>query len=138
MNKYLNFAYSNTKEVQIKNLEQLYKHEKYEELISFSKAFIKKFPENALIYNILGISYFKLKKFDEAINYYNKSININVNNADAYNNKGLALKALGNSKDAILDFQKALELNNDFVDAYNNLGNILWDLELYQNSEDVW
>ena len=138
MDKYLNYAVSNSKETQLKNLEELYKNKSFDELIKFSKAFIKKFSGNSLIYNILGIAYYNLEKFEVAINFYDRSITINPNYVDPYNNKALALKKIGNSNEAITQYKKVLNLNPKFTDTYKNLGNLFWELELYDDAESIW
>ena len=95
LDKYINFASKQPKNIQIKNLESLYNNKNFFELIKYSEVFLNKFPESKFIYNLIGVAYFNLGKYSSAIENYNISISLNPKNSEAYNNKGLCLKKMG-------------------------------------------
>jgi tetratricopeptide (TPR) repeat protein len=87
-------------------------------------------PDNAALYNTLGISLFTQKKFAAAVAAYRKATALPPALAEAHYNLGLALAARGRHRAAEAAYRKAIELRPDFAEAYNNLG-----LELSQQQK---
>ena len=138
LDKYINFASKQPKNIQIKNLESLYKNKNFFELIKYSEVFLKKFPESKFIYNLIGVAYFNLGKYSSAIENYNISISLNPKNSEAYNNKGLCLKKMGDFEGALENFKLALKINPHFSDIYNNIGNLYYELKSFKDAEKIW
>ena len=70
-------------------------------------------PDNPgvyVIYNNLGINYYKLKNYHQAVEYYTKAIAIYSKVAPTYCNRGSAYVKLGDYDNAIKDFYFALDL----------------------------
>ena len=74
LDKYVHFASIQPKNIQVKNLENLYNNKNFFELIKYSEVFLKKFPESKFIYNLIGVSYFNLGKYSNAVANYNISM----------------------------------------------------------------
>ena len=138
LDKYINFASKQPKNIQIKNLESLYNNKNFFELIKYSEVFLKKFPESKFIYNLIGVAYFNLGKYSSAIENYNISISLNPKNSEAYNNKGLCLKKMGDFEGALENFKLALKINPHFSDVYNNIGNLYYELKSFKDAEKIW
>lgn len=138
LDKYINFASKQPKNIQIKNLESLYNNKNFFELIKYSEVFLKKFPESKFIYNLIGVAYFNLGKYSSAIENYNISISLNPKNSEAYNNKGLCLKKMGDFEGALENFKLAIKINPHFSDVYNNIGNLYYELKSFKDAEKIW
>tara|TARA_B100000674_G_scaffold186510_1_gene151478 strand:- start:228 stop:1901 length:1674 start_codon:yes stop_codon:yes gene_type:complete len=138
LDKYINFASKQPKNIQIKNLESLYNNKNFFELIKYSEVFLNKFPESKFIYNLIGVAYFNLGKYSSAIENYNISISLNPKNSEAYNNKGLCLKKMGDFEGALENFKLAIKINPHFSDVYNNIGNLYYELKSFKDAEKIW
>ena len=95
---------------------------------------ITKYPNSAILYNILGGILVKKNKLEEAILNCEKSIKINPNYPEAYNNLGIALQKLNKTDVAIENYKKSIELKKNFIQAHHNLGNAYIYLDEPQNS----
>ena len=138
LDKYVHFASIQPKNIQVKNLENLYNNKNFLELIKYSEVFLKKFPESKFIYNLIGVSYFNLGKYSNAVANYNISISLNPKNSEAYNNKGLCLKKMGDFEGALENYKLALKINPNFLDVYNNIGNLYYELKSFKDAEKIW
>ena len=137
LDKYVHFASIQPKNIQVKNLENLYNNKNFFELIKYSEVFLKKFPESKFIYNLIGVSYFNLGKYSNAVANYNISISLNPKNSEAYNNKGLCLKKMGDFEGALENYKLALKINPNFF-VYNNIGNLYYELKSFKDAEKIW
>ena len=95
---------------------------------------ITKYPNSAILYNILGGILVKKNKLEEAILNCEKSIKINPNYPEAYNNLGIALQKLNKTDVAIENYKKSIALKKNFIQAHHNLGNAYIYLDEPQNS----
>ena len=95
-------------------------------------------PENADLYNDIGVAFQGQGKFEEAIFAYKKALSISPNHAGVYYNIGLALSGQCKLKDAVNAYKKAIFLKPDYAEAYNNLGNILQEQGNLEESIDVF
>jgi len=78
---------------------------------------VKVFPDNADIYNLRELAYFKAGQYDKAIEDYNKAITLKPDYMDAYYSRGVAYVRKASS-----DFSRACEKGNKF--ACDNLKQI--------------
>ncbi|TEX51163.1 MAG: hypothetical protein B7C55_07020 [Actinomycetales bacterium mxb001] len=95
--------------------------------------YLKKNPEDSVIWTNFGIYCKRLGQYDKAIYCHTKAIQINPNFAEAYNNRACAKKAIGDNT-CLEDVYTAIRINPDFAEAYNNLGNIEHQLGLSQQA----
>ena len=77
---------------------------------------------NAVIYNILGITAYNEKNIKEAIQNFKSALQISENNFDAHNNLGKIYKEEGNLKESIDSYKKAIAIKPDFSQGHINLG----------------
>jgi protein O-GlcNAc transferase len=82
----------------------------------------EKFPDEYMIWNILGATSKNLDRIDEALRAFTKVTQLNPLYADGFNNLGVALKGKGDFYEAIESFKKAIELKPDYANAHCNLG----------------
>jgi protein O-GlcNAc transferase len=83
---------------------------------------LKKYPNSAILFNMLGIAYGQSKEPKDAEKNFKKAIEADSNFAQAYNNLGTLLYELENIEEAIYYYEKAINLNKDFVEALVNIG----------------
>ena len=102
----------------------LYKSEKYEELILKSKILIKKFPEQIIFHNAASLSLSALGKNEEAKKILKKALGVSPNDINVLNNLGLIYFNTNENEIARTYFEKALSINEKFVDVLINLGNL--------------
>jgi len=119
---------------QLENILKLYSNGQANKAIIQLKHLNKKYPNEAIIFNLSGACYLKLGKLDLAIKSYKNAISIEPKYADAFNNLGNALKRKGNLNEAINNLNKALNLKPDYIDAHYNLGSVLKDLGRFEAS----
>ena len=81
-----------------------------------------KYPNSAILLNVLGAVYAELNEPKEAEKNYKKAIEADSNYAQAYNNLGILLHKSENIDEAIDYYKKAINLKKDFAEAFNNLG----------------
>ncbi len=108
-------------------LIDLYNLGEFSRIIDRGRTLAKEYPEEYILWNILGVSLAQTGLIDEAIKYFNKAILLKPNFADAYSNLGSSLEKKGKPEEAINAFQKALKLKPDHANSYFNLGNIFKD-----------
>ncbi len=97
---------------------------------AYKKA-LKYSPQDAVIYNNLGASYFSLARNSEAADAFEKSLELKANDADAYFNLGVAASAIGKHEEALEAFKQAVRLKPDWADAYNAMGDTYLNLGRY-------
>ena len=101
---------------------------KLEEAKNYASELIKKYPNDFLIFNILGICLAKQNKHIASVENFEQSIKLKPNFMEGYFNLGNAHNNSGNPDKAVNCFKKALEIKPDYIEAQNNLGNVLFEL----------
>ena len=87
-----------------------------------------KYPNSAILFNILGAVYAESNEPKEAIKNYKKAIDADSNYSQAYNNLGITFHRLENINEAIDNYKRAINLKKDFAEAFNNLGSAKRDI----------
>ncbi|MDA3835613.1 MAG: glycosyltransferase, partial [Spirochaetales bacterium] len=90
--------------------------EKCDEAIAILDEGAKKEPENAGLWNNLGLAYYAKQDYGKAVKYLNKAVCLNPEYAAAYKNLGMALSKKGKAAEAADAFQTALGLNPSLVE----------------------
>ena len=122
----------------INQLTNLYNLGQFSLVYKKARLHIKKYPEEFILWNIIGVSAVQIGKLEQGIIAFKKVISINPDYADAYNNMSVALKNQGKLTEAIDACKKALKVKPNYADAYNNLGNALKDQGKLQEAIDAF
>ena len=69
----------------------LYNQGQLEQAASLAESLAKQYPNELILYDILGAAYMGLKNTDKTIASYQKALQLNPDHTDAYNNMGMAL-----------------------------------------------
>lgn len=104
----------------IKYLEE----EKYNEAIEILQNSLKEDPDQATIYNLLGLIYLRQNEsITSAIGSLEQAIRVDPNFAEAYFNLASVYAGAGNRPDLAAEyFKKTLEVDPKYVKAYFGLG----------------
>jgi len=105
-----------------------------EAILEACKRAIRINPNDATMYNKLGLSYNHLGLHKEAMEACKQSIRIDPNNADAYYDLGVACDGLGLHKESIEAYKQAIRIDIDYTNAYNNLAKAYNHLGLHKES----
>ena len=71
----------------------------------------KKYPDEPLIFNLLGVLYSQIGNYEDSIKNYSKAIKLNPSYFEAYNNIGVAHTNWRKTNKAIECFNKAIQIN---------------------------
>lgn len=108
----------------IQELINLFKSENFINAEIQVRDTIKKYPNNAFLYNFLGLVLSKLNRDDEAIKVYKKGIKIEKNFSMFYNNLGTIYQSRKEYKKAENFYKRAVSIDKKQPEAQNNLGNL--------------
>ena len=122
--KLLNSTQSPPQET-INQLVVLYNQGKLAAVVEQAQALTRIYPNEIIIWNILGGAAAQTGQIDQAINAFKRVTAIKPDYADAYYNMGVVLKDQGKLEEAIEAYKKALSLKPDYAEAYHNMGNVL-------------
>ena len=106
----------------INQLINLYKQSQFSLAVEQAQILTKQYPDNFMIWNILGGSAVQLGLSDQAVLAFKEVISIKPEYPDAYISMGLLLHKQGKSDKAVELLKKAVLLQPDNEIAYNNLG----------------
>jgi len=117
---------------QLSIMLNLFETKRFDELINKGEVLIKKFPEQAILYNLTSLAYAATGKSTESKELLLKILKKQPKNFFVLNNLGLACAELNDYKQAEEFYNRAIILNSTFPDALVNLGN----LKTKQNKND--
>jgi serine/threonine-protein kinase len=99
---------------------------------------IRQQPDNAMLYNCLGVSLDAQQKFGAAEAVFRKAAELQPDFAVAYYNLGLALAGQGRLGAAEAAYRKSIDLRPDYAEAYNNLGRALQEQQKFGAAEAAY
>jgi tetratricopeptide (TPR) repeat protein len=104
-------------------LVELYRHGKFEEIVSEGAAILQEFPGAADVLHIVGAAHQGLQKFDTAIACFLRALTIDPGLVDALIALGSTYRESGETLRAIDCFNEALRLRPENPIIHFNLGN---------------
>tara|TARA_B110000459_G_C16579905_1_gene480784 strand:+ start:233 stop:1768 length:1536 start_codon:yes stop_codon:yes gene_type:complete len=109
---------------QISIMLNLFNGKHYDDLIYKGNLLIKKFPDQAILYNLVSLAYNALGKGIQAKELLLKILKKQPKNFNVLNNLGLACTELNDFEQAEEYYNCAIKLNSNFPDPLVNLGNL--------------
>ncbi len=106
----------------------------YLDALDYYKAALAKKPNDADLYNKLGISELLMQRWQEAKKSFEHAIKADHKHADAYNNLGVIYYISKKYGKAIDRYNKAIELREDTASYYSNLGAALFSKKEFDKS----
>lgn len=94
----------------------------YLDALDYYRTAIAKEPNNAKLYNKIGIAELQLSRFNEARKDFELAIKNDREFADACNNLGVSYYSLKKYGKAIKHYEAAIKLRQDSASFYSNLG----------------
>lgn len=95
-------------------------------------------PDDAGIFNLLGVALFQQKKLSEASEEIAKAIRLNPSDSSFHFNRGVVAKAQGNSRQAEENYRHALNLKPDYPEVTQNLCNLLEEQARYEEAKSLY
>ena len=108
----------------INQLIDLYNQGQLAAVVEQAQALKRQYPNELIIWNILGAAAAQTGQIDEAINAFKRVTAIKPDYADAYYNMGVVLKDQGKLEEAIEAYNKALSLKPDYETASHILSSL--------------
>lgn len=99
--------------------------EKHDEALQYFIKASKTDPNNAFVWDDMGLSYLEMKKWDEAVKCFEKCLEIDIFRPNTWNNKAIALAELGRKKEALKSYEKALNIDPEYSIARLNKDELL-------------
>ena len=99
-----NTKLSSPNTAELEDLKILFNKENYDLLEIKTKSLLQKYPNIAILYNILGVALEKQGNLNQAISNFDQAISINPKFFLAYNNLGNVMKNLGKFEQSLYHF----------------------------------
>lgn len=96
------------------------------------------FPEDSLLINSLGVSFYEKGYLIEAVKCFSLAIKINPENAQFYYNLGLTFRGQDKLDEAEEYYKKAISIKKDESKFYNNLGSVLQELGKHFEAKETY
>jgi tetratricopeptide (TPR) repeat protein len=97
-----------------------FEHEKFDAAISQWKRALEYLPDDAEIYNFMGIAYHRISELDSSIILYEQAVSLDPEYYQAINNTGYIYFLKGEYDAALKNFNRALEVNPYYEQAGMN------------------
>jgi len=105
-----------------------------QEAVDALNLLITQYPEEAMLYNMLGVCFADFNDLDNAVKSYQRALIIKPNYTEAHYHLGIALGDLNHLSDSVYSFEQAIAIQPDHAEAHNNLGVIFNKLGQFSNA----
>jgi len=112
----------NPSQAQLNEAMQSYSSGKFQEALYATQFLIKNFPNDPLLFNLIGACYSELGQIEFAINSFEKAIALNPKYIEAHYNLGVAFQKTRKTDNAIECYKEAINGKHAYPSAHNNLG----------------
>jgi tetratricopeptide (TPR) repeat protein len=102
--------------------DQLRTEKNFLDAVDYYESAMKKSPNNAALFNKMGICQLMLQRYKEAKKSFERAIKADRQHADAYNNLGVIYYQAKNYSKAIKQYEKAIALRSDASSYFSNRG----------------
>ena len=102
----------------------LYRKSEFDLVIQKCKNLLKKNPNQAIIYNLIGLSYLALNENNKALDIFLTAKKKISHEASILCNTGIAYKHIGDLPNAMKCFDEAIKINPKHLPSHINLGHI--------------
>jgi tetratricopeptide (TPR) repeat protein len=106
----------------------------YLDAVDYYQAALAKKPNNAAIYNKIGIAELLMQRWQESKKNFEHAIKADPQYSDAYNNLGVIFYIGKKYGKAIDRYNKAIHLRDDAASYYSNLGAALFSKKEFEKS----
>jgi tetratricopeptide (TPR) repeat protein len=106
----------------------------YLDAVDYYQAALAKKPNNAAIYNKMGIAELLIQRWPDSRKSFERAIKADRSYSDAYNNLGVIFYIGKKYGKAIDRYNKAIQLRDDAASYYSNLGAALFSKKEFEKS----
>lgn len=106
----------------------------YLDAVDYYQAALTKKPNNAALYNKVGIAYLLIQRWQDSKKNFEHAIKADRNYSDAYNNLGVIFYIGKKYGKAIDRYNKAIQIRDDAASYYSNLGAALFSKKEFEKS----
>ncbi len=117
---------------ELENVHSLYSKGQIQEAIKRIKILNEKFPNQPLLFNLIGACYKEIDQLEGAVKMFGIAVSLKPNYAEAHFNLGVVLRDLDQKDESIESYKKAIAITPNYPDAHNNLGNVYIGLDQYE------
>jgi tetratricopeptide (TPR) repeat protein len=118
--------------------DDLRARKQYMDAVDYYHAALSKEPQDAAVWNKLGIAELMLQRFKEAGKSFQRAIKANHRFAEAYNNLGVIDYERRKYRGSIKQYKKALTLQPDSASFYSNLGAAYFARKEFEHATEVY
>lgn len=121
----------------LKEIEKIHNNiqaKNYQFAIEKCNKLIKKFPNNAYLYNLGGLALQQHQYIKASVNYFQKAIELDPQNIAAKNNLANSFKVLGKFDISEKLYNEVLVLNPNYLKSINNYANLKQSFNDYENA----
>lgn len=118
--------------------DQLRSDKAFLDALDYYRAALAKKPNNALLYNKIGITELVLRRYRGAKKDFERALKNDRAYADAYNNLGVIYYIDKNYGKAIKQYQRAIDLRKDSASYYSNLGAAYFSKKEFEKAIDAY
>ena len=113
---------------EVESVFALYLNGEYKKAVDSIKALNIKYPNQPLLFNLIGACYKELGELAGAAKMFEVAVTLNPKYAEAHFNLGVVYQDLDQKEFAVRSYKNAIEITPNYPSAHNNLGNILREL----------
>jgi len=103
-------------------------------VLNFAKKLIDEFPKSSVVWNLKGCAYVGMRQYEEAILCFESAVSLDSENFGALNNLGYCFRKSNRLQESARSYRRSIEINPSLLVAYCNLGNVLIDMEQYDEA----
>ena len=125
----------------MKEIEKVHnniKIKKYKEAAERCNKLIRKYPNNAYLYNLAGLALQQFQRVKSSVSYFQKAIDLEPKNVAAKNNLANTLKVLGKFDLAEKLYNEVLKLEPNHLKCLNNYANLKSHLTDYKGAIEFY
>ena len=125
----------------LKEIEKIHNNiqaKNYQFAIEKCNKLIKKFPNNAYLYNLGGLALQQHQYIKASLNYFQKAIELDPQNIAAKNNLANSYKVLGKFDISEKLYKEVLIMNPNYLKSINNYANLKQSFNDYENAIDLY
>jgi len=117
---------------QLKQVDQLYSLQHYEEAIASCEAAIRDNPEDHLAWLMRGMAMENLKQYQAAIASYSQVVKLQPEDHLAWFKLGAVLELVGKPNEAVVCYNRVLRIQPDNYWAWHDRGRVLEQIQKYE------
>jgi tetratricopeptide (TPR) repeat protein len=110
----------------------------YLDAMDYYQAALAKSPNNAGIYNKIGIVELELQRYREAGRDFTHAIKANRKFADPYNNLGVIEYLSKKNGKAVKQYKKAIQLNGNSASFYSNMATAYFSMKQFEVATEAY